>query len=656
MTDDNKSLGLSLPRVIEGRLFVIADYQRPYSWGEKQLADLWEDVDLMGDAGSHYAGTLVLRSVAGGTDDRTDLRKFEVIDGQQRLTTCFLILDRIRRRLESLVALGVAEASAPAIEIRDRYGFVTIDFAQHPRIQLGKGLNEFWVSNVLNDAPFQLGTLIAGQRRLRDAVNFVDAKLGQLAAGVSPEESFRRLSELYRRIARGLGFLVYEVDSSAEAGVIFETVNERGRELTELEKAKNYLLYLASSIPDGRGEQLATLINSAWSEMFQNLAGEEINADNQLLRAHWLATVDPDLQSWLGAVSLKKLFDRSTYVATAMRIVSSSDSIEDQSASWGRLHTDVTEYVASLRASSFFLSEMSDHDAAFEAFESEDDKVQARLNLAALTRSRVIAPYRPLLLAARLRHSTNGAFYAELADLCERYSARVFVIEQRRANAGSSRLARIAHDLHEGNVGTSEVIDQVTALLLRYAPDGRLATTLESTEEDWYGRRGHKYFLYEYERSLWGSRPGLELPPFTEFTSSSKSQRTTEHILPQNPRRGRGWRQDFTSRQRAALVNSLGNLVLTLDNSVYSDKGFAGKRGNTTEVGVACYATGKLRQERELAAFDHWTPETIIGRQRSLAAWAMERWAVVPRLSTDLPNDEDLYEAPDVEPYTEVDE
>lgn len=641
MMDDNKSLGLSLPKVIEGRLFIIADYQRPYSWGVKQLADLWEDLDLMGSTGAHYAGTLVLRERAEtGSAAGSSLRRFEVIDGQQRLTTCFLLLDRIRRRLEVLAKNGLPEAAAPAAEIRLNYGFVVVDHVPQPRIQLGKGLNEFWVTNVLNDAPFQLGVLIAGQRRLREAVDFVDARLDELAARVSPAESFRRLGELYRRTSRGLGFLVYEVGTSAEAGVIFETVNERGRELTELEKAKNYLLYLASSIPDGRGNQLATLINSAWSEMFQNLASEEANADNQLLRAHWLATVNPDLQEWEGAISLKKRFDRSKYIASASRIASSAHPVEDQAGSWGRLHEDVTDYVSSLRASSFFLSEITDGEAPFESFSQEQERVASRLNLAALNRTRVVAPYRPLLLAARLKHPEEGAFYAQLVDLCERFSARVFVIEQRRANAGSARLARIANDLYAGRINPPESIDQVTAVLWRYAPDGRLATTLHSSEEDWYGRRGHKYFLYEYERSLWGSRPGQELPPFTEFSSSAASQRTTEHILPQNPRRGRGWSKFFTSREREALVNSLGNLVLTLDNSVYSDKGFAGKRGTAGEVGVACYANGRLHQERNLTAYANWTPETMMERQRLLAAWAMERWAVDPRASID-PSDED---------------
>ena len=53
-----------LPAVINERLLEVPDYQRPYAWRRKQLEDLWEDLDLLGPKGSHYAGTLVLRDIA----------------------------------------------------------------------------------------------------------------------------------------------------------------------------------------------------------------------------------------------------------------------------------------------------------------------------------------------------------------------------------------------------------------------------------------------------------------------------------------------------------------------------------------------------------------------------------------------------------------
>jgi hypothetical protein len=626
-----------LPDVVSNRLLEIADYQRPYAWGKKQLEDLWEDLDLLGPTGTHYAGTLVLRDIPsedGSTktsmgDDGETLRHCEVVDGQQRLTTCLLLLDRIRRALEALEHDGAEAAGAVARRIRTTYGLVSVDNALVPKLKLGAGLNAYWVDVVLGEQAFVGPALIAGQQRLKEAVAFFDAKLSAVTKDVPAEVQLTRLKELQRRVTAGLGFLVYEVRSAAEVGVIFETLNERGRDLTDLEKTKNYLLYLARSIPDARSAQLADQINEAWASIFTNLAREAGDADEQLLRAHWLATVNPDRNAWKRIASIKARFDRSNYVSGSARLIPSGRAGKDQAEAWDELFDEVGDYVRTLRDCSFFLSEMFDPQAAMDAFGTDRKKVLLRSG--ALARSGVVALYRPLLFAARLRHPDDGAFYAELVDLCERYSARVFVIEQRRTNAGEPRLLRLAHDLYSG-ADPQHVLGEVRAVLWRYAPDERVRETLQSTAENWYVRRGHKYFLYEYERSLLA--PHEELPPLSSFTDAAKEQRTTEHILPQNPKADADcWWDHFSEQQHAELCHALGNLALTLDNSAYGRKCFADKRGVSLGPGQhseTCYAQGKLHQEKELALYDEWTPSTIRDRQARLAEWALSRWAVSP--------------------------
>jgi hypothetical protein len=445
-----QSQEVRLPAVVADRLIEVPDYQRPYAWEEKQLNDLWEDLDLLGSAGTHYAGTLVLRDIESSPgvprtsmdDEGPTLRHAEVVDGQQRLITCFLLLDRVRRRLEGLDASGVEAAGPIARNIRHRYGFVRIDNAPVPRLTLGTDLNPYWISVVLGDDPYVGPALIAGERRLRDAVHFFDSKLDGLAAQGSPETEFGRLRELQRRITDGLGFLVYEVGSVGEVGVIFETLNERGRQLSDLEKAKNYLLYLARNLPDARNEMLAQQINNGWSEIFRNLARESGDLDLALLRPHWLATQNPDRNAWKRIASIKERFDRSKYLASHNRLVP-AETGDDQETAWNQLCDDVSTFVKSLVQCSYFLAEMFDPNASFEAFSSEDDRRRARLRSGALRRSGVVALYRPLLFASRLRHPTNGDLYARLVDRCERYTARVFIIEQRRQNAGEPRLLRL---------------------------------------------------------------------------------------------------------------------------------------------------------------------------------------------------------------------
>lgn len=143
----------TLTAVLTDRLLEVPDYQRPYAWERKQLEDLWEDLDLMGPRGQHYYGTLVLREIIdddGETRTSLDesgltLRHCEVVDGQQRLTTCAVLLDRVRRRLVNLAQSGLDGASAMVENLRRSYGIVTIDRASVPRLRLGTDLNDYWV-------------------------------------------------------------------------------------------------------------------------------------------------------------------------------------------------------------------------------------------------------------------------------------------------------------------------------------------------------------------------------------------------------------------------------------------------------------------------------------------------------------------------------
>jgi hypothetical protein len=641
----------TLAAVVADRLFEVPDYQRPYAWERKQLADLWEDLDLMGFKGQHYFGTLVLRDIRDAKGDLqtsldeagSTLRHCEVVDGQQRLTTCAILLDRVRRRLQRLAAMGVDGAAAVGDNLRRTYGVVMIDNAAVPRLKLGSDLGSYWVNVILGDEVFAGGSLLGGQERLAQAVMFFDQKLEGLAAGADLPVLLQRLRELQRRVTAGLRVLVYEVATTAEVGVIFETLNERGRPLSELEKTKNYLLYLARQIPDKRQDELAEFINNRWSEIFTSLAGQDAGMEDQLLRVHWLATQDPDLRSWGRVASIKARFDRGIYVSASARLVPNTEPDPGAAASFDLLFADVKSYVMTLQHCSHFLAEMFEANASFEPFGKARDRV---LNAsAALGRSGVVALFRPLLCASRLKYPTDGDFYAELVELLERYSARVFVICQRRANAGQARLASLAYALYSGDQTQEEVMAGVNALLWRYAPDSRVRTFLESESENWYTRRGHKYFLYEYEMSR--MRPGEEIPDFGYFTKKGNEQRTTEHVLPQKPDEdAECWWKDFSAKQHVALRHTLGNLVLTIDNSRYSNKCFDQKRGSALAPGgmpVACYAQASLHQERELATFGSWTPTSIRDRQKTLTEWALHRWSVLsPDVSVLEPEEAEL--------------
>ena len=221
-----------LPKIVSERMLEIADYQRPYAWGRKQLHDLWEDLDLLGSHGTHYAGTLVLRNAVDDngapreilSDDGAVLQVCEVVDGQQRLTTCFILLDQVRRRLEELELKGLSAAGPMARRIRETFGVVDVGRVPQTRLSLGAGLQRYWAETVLGDETYVGPALDAGQERLRTAVTFFEDKIATLAADVADEILLDRLRDLGVNLLgarnRAIGELVLECPPSLVADAL----------------------------------------------------------------------------------------------------------------------------------------------------------------------------------------------------------------------------------------------------------------------------------------------------------------------------------------------------------------------------------------------------------------------------------------------------
>jgi hypothetical protein len=617
---------VTLLGALKERLLVVPDYQRPYAWQRRQLEDLWQDLDLLTDGAKHYTGTLVLKDLTAEvvTDVGDTLTECEVVDGQQRLTTCLILIDRLRRAFDTI---DHELADQRADHLARSYGPVSVDGVRQGRLQLAEDLNEHWLGSVLGDGQQVKPKLTEGERRLAFAARYFDEQIAALVDGLDADDSVATLQRLQTRVTSGLRFLVYEVEPESHAGEIFETLNGRGRNLTELEKIKNYLLFLAGSLPPSRAEKLAIAINKAWSRIYEHLSRRGADEDT-LLRSHWLATSNPLTRSWQGAVSVKESLSRQDYIHGSSRLTSAATTTgEDAEQLQDKLVAAVTDYISTLQQCAMFTSEFLDPGAQFESFGSH--AAEARASSARQRRSGVVAVFRPLLFAARLAHGTDGAFYAELMNACERYSARVFVIGQKRSDAGQARLYRLAHDLYTG-AERAAILDEINNLTWIHGDDDVVRAGL-GPNENWYWRGGQKYFLYEYELSK--ARRESDVKDFETYAAGAVSARTTEHVLPQKPKWGAGEWDQFTQEEHAQLVNGIGNLVLTDDNSSYGRKPFTATKGKVGN-GSACYADSRLVQERELALFDEWTPATIEQRRAAFVEWALRRWPITAPAAT----------------------
>ncbi len=434
----------TLEQLFNERLFRIPDYQRGYAWEEKpQLSEFIEDIELLPLGKDHYTGTIVLsepgEDVAGYVDEEgKHYDVSEVVDGQQRLTTVVLLLDAIRRemaRTESLKKLadGIRKTY---IEVRDQ--------ADQPmqKLVLNRDCRDYFARNVLADQPGPEGPSIQSHRRLTAAKQFFDKYLAEKRESLqSGYEEW--LKGLRSKIVQNLKVTLYTVEDQAEVGVIFEVLNNRGKPLSELEKVKNYLLFLASKL-DVQKHHLAEEVNRAWTLIFERLMQANLTSgddEDQLLRSHWLMAHDHLRKNWAGSKSIKARFNLRRPEYLGRHVV---------------LLTDLTEYTQSLEKASLAFCE-AHRPACTEAFGDWKWNPTLRKHVIAwsekLCRIRVLAPFLPLLLAARLRFPGDGVRYLELVVFCELFAFRVYRFHGARSHTGQSTLFRYANLLYAGNNG-----------------------------------------------------------------------------------------------------------------------------------------------------------------------------------------------------------
>jgi hypothetical protein len=591
-------------------MFRVPDYQRGYAWGPRQRDELLEDLGLLAEGKAHYTGTLVLHAFQerGRLTDKhgNSYSMLDIVDGQQRLTTIILLLDAIRE------SLGQENQADLAQGIIDRYvGTLGRNGQLMPKLTLNRDCHQFFLERVVLQRAPVAGPTIRSHQNVADAFTefrrFLAGKKQQLSEGYVPW-----LMSFRDKACQQLFFTVYVVDEAAEVGVIFEVMNNRGLHITELEKVKNYLLYLGSKL-QLEDHNFGDIVNTTWTHIFENLMRSGLTdpeSEDRLLRMHWHMAYDYSPKSWQGSRSVKDQFHLRDYVGRHKDLL-----------------RDLKEYVSTLKdaTTAFCDVENPGRSDAFNSYTSDAD-LRSKIALAGekLRRLRVLVPFMPVLMAIRLRFPDNGDAYLKALELCEIYSFRVYSALEYRADAGRSTLFTLGYGLYVGQSELEQTLRLLVALVYKYSPDDRFDRECELVEEnDWYNWSGLKYFLYEYESHL---AKGTPVRMAWSTLEQADKKETVEHILPQTPEEGY-WTERFPADNRKKYTHDIGNLCLTFDNSSYGRKKFSDKKG-TAGSDAPCYANGKLFMERELAKVDDWTVDALLKRRKKIIGWAKKRWAL----------------------------
>ncbi|MBP1466721.1 DUF262 domain-containing protein [Candidatus Chloroploca sp. M-50] len=597
-------------------LYQIPDYQRGYAWEEKQWKDFIQDIDALVDeeVRGHYTGTVVVYAARNATFQPygiKHLRVVDVVDGQQRLTTVCLYLAVIIRALVDSGDSAYKDAISEFL-----YSGATCKLTlNNDTDHIFYDLLKTGQSNIPPQSPHQRRLVTACAR----FQGHIDRQLAARGA-----EGVAYLRDLYRAITQKLNFTFYEIDEVSEIGMTFELMNSRGKSLSTLELLKNYLMHWVSrnESEQAHRDTLTKIINTSWKAAYTNL-GRSAGNEDQFLRIAWTLYCSANPKQWTGYDGFKD----DQYIPLRSFTKRSKESTRD-------FIIRFTEGLA----------ELSNHYAAIISPRTSNNVSGEELRwLTKIHHTGNIANFLPLLVAAHKCHveqSISEGDYIALLKALECYAYRVFLHATRRSNAGRTIFFRWGHDLFNGKQSIDSLTRQIHGLTRHYAPEK--AFLAGNAEPDYWYRTRHllKYTLFEYELHLL-KKDGHGMAP--KITWSQLSDATIEHILPQSPAARSHWRKVWSAKEIEQCVHDIGNLVLTHDNSSYSNFEFDRKRG---AIGVRpSYSDSDIRQERDLGFYKDWTPQEFQQRRATIVAWINERWktegAEVEPLLADVDEDDD---------------
>jgi len=240
-------------------------YQRPYAWTKDQWEDLFEDINSLEVDKIHFLGSIVVVPSL----HRLGVNYFEVVDGQQRLATLLIWLSVIRdiakEKGEHKLAQDITDVFLFAKDLESG--------KQVPKLQLGR-LDDEAFQKVLKGEPRESKHLIF------ECYTFFKNK--------TQDEN------LWQKLVNNISVIHINTLNHFNAFRLFETLNDRGLELSAADLIKNFVLMKVSS-----DENIFNTTINEWTEMYEKVRNHE---PVKFIRRYILSI-------WKGKISESKLYE-----------------------------------------------------------------------------------------------------------------------------------------------------------------------------------------------------------------------------------------------------------------------------------------------------------------------------------------------------------
>jgi uncharacterized protein with ParB-like and HNH nuclease domain len=217
--------------ILKDKIFSIPLFQREFSWNLEQVSDLFYDIKDTDETG-HFLGSLLLFN-------DIDSKKMEIVDGQQRMTTLFLLLFSLLKKLDDSDKAKAIERIKTLLFIIDPNDLSEETSLSEPRMETGRRDKTLFKSIIKGE---NYENHKDGRRKshknLTNALDFFRDRLDE----IKKEDGFKGIIEFTQKVIKS-EFIVMTAEKKSDKLLLFKTINARGLDLTEGDLIKNELCY-----------------------------------------------------------------------------------------------------------------------------------------------------------------------------------------------------------------------------------------------------------------------------------------------------------------------------------------------------------------------------------------------------------------------------
>lgn len=588
------------------KIYDIPRYQREYTWNQRDWANLYDDI-TQNDAG-YFLGSFIV--VNGTVNSKMDTIHYEVIDGQQRLTTLSLLLaalyTRIMEHKDSIDDDMMWDDIRP---LRNRLILKSDKSMTRviPQVQ-NHNLEDYrWIlkEHIGLDAVIQKPKFL-GLRKMSKAFNYFYDRLGEDVEGGDGIECVRCLLDICRLVCSAVVVQI-TVDSHADAYTLFASLNNRGVPLSAVDLIKNMLLGKVAGVDDGQ----LNYYFERWQEVLHNL-GDDYKTQERFFRQNYDAFRREVNKPFIGEsgsqLPLGSVATRSNLLKIYEKRMESAD---------GALKV---------------LDELTENSALYSriiGLDQESPDSELSHQLLELSRAQGVASY--LMLLFLFKKQNQLELKDETLALLVKLLVCFFVRRNLTDTPPTRDLERLFISICESleseglkGIAAAEYIKK--RLVDVSAGDASFKERLEGPIYD-VNPDMTRYILTVI------ASPSVtkEMKPLWERYASGNYVWTIEHIFPQGKNIPDEWVKMVADGDMSKAievqekqVHTLGNLTITGYNSKLSNMPFVTKRDRKDAYGANVGYRNGLNLNDELVNTDTWTSEQIQERTDKLVGLTLK--------------------------------